>query len=286
MLRWAGRLLSKQRELRMIWRVEKGGRSSLLIGCAHFFPYHFRGDLRRILSGATTVVLEGPLDEQAMRRVVDSGRGAGELYDALDAEAKSRILRMLGIPAAPLDAHQLLKELIFGRQEQWFESELRSLKPWLAFFGIWTRYRARHGWTYTLDLDAATIAAELRKEVRYLETIDEQIAALDSLPLERIVRFLAGEDWVEYGEKYVRRYLAGDLDGLMAVAQAFPTYCEPIVERRDPVLAERMLPALEEGGAVAFIGVTHCRGVLSVLRERQFAVASLTSHYQKDVLRY
>lgn len=273
MLRWAGRLLSKQRELRMMWRVEKGGRSSLLIGSAHFFPYHFRGDLRRILDGATTVVLEGPLDEQAMRRVVDSGRGAGALYDALDAEAKSRVLRMLGIPVAPLDAHQLLKELIFGRQEQWLESELRSLKPWLAFFGIWTRYRARHGWTYTLDLDAAGIAAELRKEVRYLESIDEQIAALDSLPLERIVRFLAREDWVEYGEQYVRRYLAGDLDGLMAVAQAFPTYCEPIVERRDPVLAERMLPALDEGGAAAFIGVTHCRGVLSLLREQQFAVA-------------
>ena len=275
MLRWAARLLSKQRELRMIWRVEKGGRSSLLVGSAHFFPYHFRGDLRRILNGATTVVLEGPLDEQAMRRVVDSGRGAGALYNALDAEARSRVLRMLGISAAPLDAHQLLKELIFGRQEEWLESELRGLKPWLAFFGIWTRYRARHGWTCTLDLDAARIAAELRKEVRYLETIDEQIAALDRLPLDRIVSFLAREDWVEYGERYVRLYLAGDLDGLMEVAQAFPTYCEPIVERRDPVLAERMLPALEEGGAVVFVGVTHCRGVIAALQARQYSVAPL-----------
>ena len=75
MLRWAKRLVSKQRELRMIWQIEKGGRSSLLVGSAHFFPYHFRGDLRRILKGATMVVLEGPLDEQAMR-VIDAGAAA------------------------------------------------------------------------------------------------------------------------------------------------------------------------------------------------------------------
>jgi len=259
----------------MIWRLERDGRRSFLAGTAHFFPYHFRGDLRRLIAGARIVLLEGPLDERAARQVIGAGQGAGggALYDALDPAAKNRVLGMLGIPAGPLEAHQFLSELVFGRQQDWFESELRQLKPWLAFFGIWTRFRARQGWAYTLDLDAACIAAEMRKEVRYLETIEEQVAALERVPLERFVRFLALEDWTEYCEGYVRRYLAGDLEGLMAAAQAFPTYCEPIVERRDPELAARMLPGLEEGGAAVFVGVSHCRGVIAALRAKGFEAA-------------
>ena len=53
----------------------------------------------------------------------------------------------------------------------------------------------------------------------------------------------------------------------MAAARAFPTYCEPIIERRDPLLAERMAGALERGGACVVIGVAHCPGVLARMRE-------------------
>jgi hypothetical protein len=275
MLRW--RELAKERELRMGWGIERAGRRSVLVGAAHFFPYHFRGALRRLLGAAGVVVFEGPLDEHAMRRVVDSGRGIGgrALLDALSAEDRRRILERLGTPAAPLDVPQLIKELVFGRPDEWLQEELKSLKPWMAFFGIWTRYRAQNGWTYTLDLDASRIAAELGKPVRHLETIEEQIAALDAIPLERIVRFLALEDWTEYCERYVERYLAGDLDGLFAAAQAFPSYCEPVLGRRDPRLVARMRDALEQGGAVVVVGVAHCPGVIAALREAGFAVEPL-----------
>jgi hypothetical protein len=262
----------------MVWEVERRGRRSRLVGAAHFFPRHFRRDLRRLIGGARMVLLEGPLDKAATRKVLDAGRGlgGGALYAALDAAARQRIHALLGIAAAPLDLHQLLKELLFGRQEQWLEDELRSLKPWAAFFGIWTRFRERQGWIYTLDLDAARIAAELGKEIRTLETIEEQIAALDAVPLERIARFLSREDWPAYCARYERHYLAGDLEALVSAAQAFPTYCEPIVGRRDPVLAERMAPELERGGACVFIGVAHCPGVLARLREHGYDAAQLS----------
>jgi hypothetical protein len=273
MLRWGE--LGKQRDLRMAWEVGKGARRSVLVGAAHFFPYHFRRDLRRLLGEARVVLLEGPLDEPAMRRVVDSGRGIGghALYDALGAEARRRLLERLGVPAAPLDLQQLLKELAFGRAEDWLEEELKSLKPWMAFFGIWTRYRAQNGWRFTLDLDAMEIASRLGRPIRHLETIEEQIAALEAIPMERIVRFLAREDWREYCDSYVRRYLAGDLEGLMTAAQQFPSYCEPVLGRRDPRLAERMQAALEEGGAAVVVGVAHCPGVMAELRARGFAIA-------------
>lgn len=253
----------------MVWEVERRGRRSHLVGAAHFFARHFRRELRRLIAPARTVVLEGPLDDEATRKVLDAGRGLGgaELYKA----AREQIHARLGIYSAPLDVNQMLRDLIFGRQEQWLEDELRALKPWAAFFGIWTRFRARQGWTYTLDLDAARIAAALGKEIRYLETIEEQIAALEAVPLERILRFM-NEDWLTYCAAYERHYLAGDLERLADAAQAFPTYCEPVIGRRDAVLAERMASELERGGACVVIGVAHCPGVLARLRGQGFEV--------------
>jgi len=266
-------LLSKERDLRMVWQVAKRGRCSRLVGTPHFFPYHFRGTLKRLIGPARTVLVEGPLDEQSMRRIVDAGSGAlhVSLYHALDPATRLRICRDLGL-APPLDAQVLYRELFFGRPDEWLEAELRSLKPWMAFFGLWTRYRSREGGSYSLDLDAHRAAAELGKELHPLETIEEQIAALEAIPLERMVHFLAHVDWPEYYAEYVRRYLDGDLDGLMSAARVFPTFCDEVIDSRDPVLAERMAPALERGDACVFIGVTHCPGVLSRLRREGFEI--------------
>ncbi|HSA71440.1 MAG TPA: TraB/GumN family protein [Burkholderiales bacterium] len=248
----------------MVWELERHGCRSTLIGAAHFFPRHFRRSLRRLLGEARIVLLEGPLDEEATRKVLAAGRGSGGsmLYEA----AGEKINAQLGIVRPPLDLHQLLKDLVFGRQDEWLGEEMRALKPWAAFFGVWTRYRAREGWTHSLDLDAARIAAALGKQTLYLETIEEQIAALEAVPLERILGFM-NVDWSAYCAAYERHYLAGELDALVAAAQAFPTYCEPIIERRDPLLAERMARELERGQACVVIGVAHCPGVLARLKE-------------------
>ena len=254
----------------MVWQVERRGARSTLVGAAHFFPRHFRRELRRLIEDARLVLLEGPLDEAATRKVLEAGRGLGG--DALYKAAREQIHARLGIVPAPLDVHRIVRDLIFGRQDEWLEQELRTLKPWAAFFGIWTRYRAREGWVHKFDLDAAQIAAKLRKETRYLETIEEQIAALDAVPPERFVRFLAAGDWRGYNEAYERHYLGGDLEGLAAAAQGFPTYCEPIIGARDALLAERMAPELDAGAACVIVGVAHCPGVLARLAERGFSV--------------
>lgn len=260
----------------MVWELERRGRRSTphstLVGSAHFFPRHFRRDLRRLIGAARVVLLEGPLDEAATRKVLDAGVGSGG--DQIYKGARDKIHARLGIVSAPLDVHQLLKDFFFGRQEHWLEEELRALKPWAAFFGIWTRFRARHGWTHTMDLDAARIAAELGKEIRYLETIEEQIAALEAVPLERILHFI-NEDWSAYCAAYERHYRAGELEALVAAAQAFPTYCEPVLGRRDVVLAERMASELERGDACVVVGVAHCPGVLGRLAQLGFSSTPL-----------
>jgi hypothetical protein len=257
----------------MAWEVERHGRRSTVIGAAHFFPRHFRASLRRLIGASRVAVFEGPLDEAATRKVLEAGRGSGgaELYQS----NREAIHARLGIFSAPFDVHQLLKDLVFGRQEDLLAKELAALKPWAAFFGIWTRYRERLGWTHSVDLDARRIAADLGREIRTLETIEEQIAALEAVPVGRFRRFLSQEDWAAYCERYERHYLAGDLEKLVAAARGFPTYCAPIIEERDPRLVERMMGDLERGDACVVIGVAHCPGVLAQLAQKGFSSTPL-----------
>ena len=232
----------------MVWEVGRQDRRSILLGAAHFFPRHFRRDLKRLVRGARVVVMEGPLDDASTRKVLDAGRGAGG--HALYASAREKIHRALGLYSAPLDVSQMLRDLVFGRQTEWLEQELRGLKPWAAFFGVWTRFRSREGWEHKMDLDVGRIAAQLGKPVAHLETIEEQIAALEAVPLERFRGFLQ-KDWRPYCEAYERHYLAGDLDALVAASRDFPTYCDAVIGARDPLLAARADHRIAVGREVA-----------------------------------
>jgi hypothetical protein len=271
--RWR-QVFSDERDLAMAWEVEKRGRRSHLIGAAHFFPYHFKGSLRGYVRGARSVLVEGPLDENAGRKVVAAGsRRAGvSLCDALDAATIAKINRTLRLSASPLSIHRLYWEVFQGGPKDWLAEQTRGLAPWMAFMHLWNRYRAPKGWIYSTDLDLVGVAAELGREVHPLESIEEQIEALNGIPLERIVAFLADVDWEAYVRAYVRQYLAGDLEGLIATARAFPTFCESIVDRRDPILYARMNPFLEEGDAVACVGIVHCPGIIGLLRAGSYRV--------------
>jgi len=268
-------LFTRARALRTVWEVRKAGRKSHLAGTAHFFPYHFRRTLRGYLKRAGTVLLEGPLDGRAMRRVVESGSAAGvgrSLAEALDTATVLKINAEFGAPAPAFSVHPLYHE-IFGRDPgSQLCVRIQGLKPWMGFFRIWTHYLHEHGWTFRMDVDALRAAAGLRLPVHVLETIDEQIAALEGVPLARILEFLRAVDWTEYRREYVRHFLAGSLDALAATARLFPSYCESVLDRRDPVLHERMRPHLERGNTIAFIGILHCPRIIELLRADGFDV--------------
>lgn len=269
LFRWA-------RDLRTVWEVRKGGKTSYLAGTAHFFPYHFRKSLRGIVSRAATVLLEAPLDEATMMRVVESGtttEPGRSLSEALDTATVLKVNAEFGAPAPAFSFHPLYHE-IFGRDPA---SQLcvaiQGLKPWMGFFRVWTHYLRERGWTYRMDLDAMHVASDLGRPVHFLETIEEQIAALEGIPLPRILHFLGEVDWTEYRRDYVRHYLAGSLEALAATARVFPSYCESVLGRRDPILHERMRPYLERGNALAFMGILHCPRLIDLLRADGFEVA-------------
>ncbi len=273
-------LFTRARELQTVWEVRKAGRQSYLAGTALFFPYHFRRSLRRLLNRAGTVLLEGPLDDAAMRRVVESGSATSvgcSLAEALDTATVLKINAEFGAPAPAFSVHPLYQEIFGSDPGSQLCVQIQGLKPWMGFFRIWMHYLREHGWTYRMDLDALQAASDLGRPVHFLETIDEQIAALDGVPLARILRFLGAVDWTEYRREYVRHFLAGSLDALATTARVFPSYCESVLDRRDPILHERMRPHLECGNVIACMGILHCPRIIELLRADGYEVALATN---------
>ena len=259
---------SKEREMKMIWEVRNGNKTSYLVGTAHFFPYSFRTSLSRYLRDARAVLFEGPLDKDNMAKVVNAGteENTTHLFDRLDRRTVDRLCEAV-LPVCRSRSSFLFFNPRTMREENPVYEMIKGMKPWLAFFTIWSNYLERSGWRHSVDYEAYTLAQEMDKDVVFLETIEEQIKVLESLSFERIQFFLENvEQWSEYAREYVRSYLDGDLENLKSMWGRFPTRHAAVIGDRDEILYKRMSVHLEKGEAVAFVGAPHLRGIGDLLR--------------------
>jgi len=129
----------------------------------------------------------------------------------------------------------------------------------MAFFTVWS---ALLNWKHSMDVEAFQIARSLGKRIDYLETIEDQLNALDGVPFERFVDYLNHVDlWKGYRERYFKAFLAGDLEHFASLTGAFPTRCESIFARRDPLFFERIKGQIERGPTTAFVGGAHIAGI-------------------------
>ena len=273
-------IISKEKGLKMIWKIERNGRRSYLAGTAHFFPYSFKKSLVKYISSMDTVLLEGPLDERNMNKVVDWGveqERVSLLYEALDKETIARINKKLASPLSNQSSLSSFIDVFKPQSNDLLYSLTIGLKPWMAFFAVWVNYLHGRDWKYSVDLEAYTVAQELGKNIYFLETIDEQIEVLSSIPFERIIHFLKKiEDWGKYTNAYVKCYLKGDLDALMSIPSEFPSRCTTVIDNRDPILYERMRVFFERGNAIAFVGAPHVKEIKKMLLGDGYEVAQLS----------
>jgi uncharacterized protein YbaP (TraB family) len=274
-----------EKQLKTVWEVEKDGKKNYLVGTAHFFPHHFRVSLKKILRRSKRALFEGPLDPQSMEKVVargSQGKGSLEIYEALDTQTLGEIREKAeslfgdpqffrGIPgkAGSLfgDSQTLLQFLPRGEKPpDPLLAHFQRLRPWLAFFTIWTSYLKTKGWTGSVDLEAFELSKKLGKEIHFLETIEEQIQVLEQIPVERMIRFLKKvHQWDEYSESYVRAFLRGSLASWMSGTSDFPSRCSPVIDERDRVFYRRMKPFVEQGESAVFLGAPHLYGVNQML---------------------
>ncbi len=266
---------SRERDLSMLWSVKKGRASSYLVGTVHFFPFSFRKAITRLIRDVGAVFVEGPLDPRSMESVLARGRQGeeGVLLEALDHSTIRKINRVLGYSACDACSISPYMDLFQRKGSDPFSAQIQGLRPWMGFFQTWVQFLKKRGWKYSMDMDAYEIGKALGKRVSFLETIEEQIAALDRIPLERIVAFFkAVEQWERFIKQHVKYYLKGDLEAWPSATVAFPTRCDVIVDKRDPVLFKRMKGAMAEGGVAVFIGIPHVVTVKRLLEEEGFEV--------------
>lgn len=273
---WGQKLFSfvskNERELKTIWKIEKDGRRGYIAGTAHFSPFRYRRSLQRLIRKAQIVLFEGPLDEQSMRRVVElgsTGEGSIALFERLDAQTITRIRQCTGMTSSgssPLPPFFPLS----AKESDPLYAHFQKFRPWLAFLNLWTQYLKERGWKYSVDLEAFKIAGQMGKEIHFLETIDEQVEALEGVPFERFVAFLKKVHlWDDHTKRQVQSYQRGGLEEIMSGTSEFPTRCPSIIENRDPRFYERMKPYLEKAEPVAFVGTAHIPGLKKLfLRDR------------------
>jgi uncharacterized protein YbaP (TraB family) len=214
-----------------------------------------------------TVLFEGPLDPESLARVAAAGRDvrAPHLYTWLDRGTIAGLAQVLG--PSPREVRALgFNSLKPGGAEAYIHDLVRGMKPWMAFFTLGTHYLEKKGWGYSVDLEAYGLARELGKKIVCLEALEEQLQVLESLSREKIINFLQQVDrWDYYTRRYVKGYLAGDLDALLSLAGHFPSRTAAVIQERDHILHARMLPFLEKGKAAACVGAPHIPGIRELL---------------------
>lgn len=265
-----------------MWRVEKGGKSSLLVGTAHFSPYRFRKSLTQLIQNAEIVLFEGPLDPGSMAKVVDYGRrgeNTPSVYEALDPKAVTEINRQLGSQLSANTTAGTYLDLLHSATTDFLKVHMQGVRPWMAFFTIWSAFL---DWRYSMDVEAYQIAQKLAKKIDYLETIDDQLAALDGIPFERIVNYLNHiEYWKIHKDLFLKAFLEGDMEKFMSLTGEFPTRCESIVIKRDPIFFRRIKTFFAEGKAVAFVGVAHIPGIGEMFLDEGYRVIQETTFFKK-----
>lgn len=146
----------------------------------------------------------------------------------------------------------------------------------------------------TLDRVLFDRAVERGRPVTGLETVDEQIALFDDLPVDsqldmlREVLSLHVDNALEPMFRKLREaWLRGDLEALMRIGRANPmlpdraaneAFERRVIDERNARMAERMQPLVDAGGAFVAVGALHLpgeRGMLRLLEQAGYTVEAV-----------
>lgn len=271
--------LFKGNRIKMVWKILAKDKSSYIIGTTHIFFYNFTKSLMRFIREAESILFECSLDEQSLRRVSFAGfkKSNLSLYDFVNEEMIERLAETF-LNALKRNNPTNIIELDYSSlKKAYFEDVMEVLKNqahWASFFTIWYDFLTHINWKFSMDLEAQSIAREMKKDIFFLEEPEEQIQAMEGIPPNRILNFFRqSNSWIDYTEKFSKLYLKGKIHELMTATVNFPTRCESIIDRRDPVLFERMLPFIRNGDALILVGITHVPGLLRLLQQEGLKIS-------------
>lgn len=272
----------------ILWKIEKDGKpASFLLGTMHVTDPRVLAmpeAARAAYAGAGTVVVESDeiADEKKAGAAIlarpdltmfTDGKSITDFLDEKDREKLAEGLKGRGLSLVAV----------------------ARMKPWMiaSFVALPACEIARkNAGAAFLDQRLAKDALAEGKTLKGLETLLEQISALDSLPVEPQVHGLVqtvalGDKLEDVIETMSQLYLAGDTGMIMPMmraaspetdedARAYADFEQRIIIDRNHVMAARAAPILEGGNAFMAVGALHLpgpEGVVELLRREGFALS-------------
>ena len=209
--------------------------------------------LWRMTDGDTTVYLFGTvhaLPEDAewyAARIQRAFAASDELVTEIDMGGDPTEMAGLFAEAARLSRGRNLRELMTFENRAQYENALTALgvpvealdavEPWYAALNVTTLPLIRSGFDPDSGVDQVLTARGAGKRRAALETVAEQVALFDGLPMDAQLALLDGavegvDSVAETLGAMVDSWLAGDADGLAALMNA---------DMEDPALFQRLL---------------------------------------------
>lgn len=250
----------------LLWEVSRPGVApNYLFGTMHVSDPRvlaLPADVERAFAGARTFILELYPDEAVARR----------FYEASLLDGKQRLSQLV-----PRRTFQLVAEHL--AEHGVARDAADRLKPWAALL-ISTEHPSTDG--ASLDITLYARARMANKRIEELDTVEEQIAVFDSLPLETQVALLerALANHAQLGdavEESIGAYLRGDLAELDALAwrngggtrgqpSHYAHFEKKVIRDRSVVMAYRLEPHLRRGAVFAAVGALHLYGEAGLLK--------------------
>lgn len=272
----------------LLWKVEKAGvEPSWLFGTMHVTD-------PRVTS----------LPEAAQAAFDTAGTVVIETVDILDP-AKAQAALLANPQLTMFSGDTTLTSFLDKDEAGLIEAELSSrgiplalvskMKPWmiagLVAMPACELARKAAGVDF-LDVKLANTAKDAGKQLLGLETIGEQMAAMDGLPMEFHIRGLVetvrlADLMPDIMMTMTELYLQGEIAQIMPVimaagpeetgedASGYADFEERIVTMRNHVMAERATPILAQGNAFIAIGALHLpgdEGLVALLQDAGYTV--------------
>lgn len=258
----------------LLWKVERpGAPPSYVFGTIHSEDKRvvtLPGPVQAAFDQARSFTMEMVLEPEAgtalaAAMLLDDGRTLqGILGDELFERA-----------AGALEKNGMSRQIAMG------------LKPWVVMVML---SMPKPDTGEFLDKVLYTAALKQDKPVHGLESVEEQVAAFEGLPLDDQITLLKAaidEPPSTMIEDATRAYLARDLAAMMALNDRFGLQLEPrlfekithrLLDSRNVRMVRRMEPRLEEGNTFIAIGALHLpgeKGVLRLLEGRGYRVTAV-----------
>ena len=257
----------------ILWRIDgAAAQPSYLLGTIHSddarittLPVTITNIFQQADSFSGEIEMDLPnLMQASQATLLPEGESLQQLLDSTLYQQTVRLLAAYGMP-----------ELVVQRMKPWAAAATLSLpRPQTGLF---------------LDMLLYTQAASQGKRVYGLETVPEQVAAMETMPQDVQISMLRDavtqhDELDQIIEQLIKAYLQRDLDALDAIseramqqsdARVARIFESEVVVNRNHRMVERMQPRLQEGNAFIAVGALHLTGkdgLLNLLRNQGYRV--------------